>query len=80
MFFARKGKGGTLDRLRFSKLTENRKLKLTPKDIEYIFIEEESEREAIIKEIRRIYQGSELGTVDVLISRVTSSEQMAKDF
>lgn len=80
MFFARKGKGGTLDCLRFSKLTENRKLKLTPKDIEYIFIEEESEREAIIKEIRRIYQGSELGTVDVLISRVTSSEQMAKDF
>ena len=80
MYFTRKGKGGTLDCLRLSKLTESQKLELTPKDIEYIFIKEESEREAIIKEIRRIYQGSELGTVDVLISRVTSSEQMKNDF
>ena len=80
MSFVCKGKGGTMDCSRLSRLTVNKKLKLTPDDIEYIFVEKEDEREAIIREIHRIYEGEGQRVVDELISRVASSEQREKDF
>lgn len=80
MRFVCEGKKCESERFELSKLTEYKKLKLTLDDIEYIFVEKESERDAIIKKIHELFDDKGLDVVDVLISKVNSSEQMAKDF
>lgn len=80
MSFARKGRGQDVDCSLLSRLTVNKKLKLTPNDIEYIFVKEEKERVKMIEEIRRIFRSKDNEVIDLLVSKVSSSEQRSKDF
>jgi len=80
LYFASKGKGQEIDCNRLSRITQNYKLKLEPKNIEYIFIDNEGERLQLIKNIERIYNKYSADDLKVLTSKIISNEQMTKDF
>ena len=63
-----------------SERTKDEKLKLQPNNIKYIIVKSEKERINIINEILRIFEKEENDCINLLISKVCSSEQMKEDY
>ncbi len=65
---------------KLSERTKDEKLKLQPNNIKYIIVKSEKERINIINEILRIFEKEENDCINLLISKVCSSEQMKEDY
>lgn len=75
-----KGDGQSYNCDEANRVTSKMKLTFQPKSIEYIFIQNESERIYVINMIERIYKGKHNDEVKTLISKIISREQIVKDF
>jgi len=56
------------------------RLKFQPKDIKYLIVKDESEISWIIQELKRIKNKYPIATIEILTSRIITSEQIADDF
>lgn len=63
-----------------NELSEIAKLSFNPDDIKYIIVEKENEILSMIKALRRIKEKYNKDTVDKLLTRIISAEQIKSDF